>query len=63
MKKYTTIAVSIPVVLLENLDKKAAELNLSRSAYVTSMLSVVTMWDKSANEKKEYLNSIYGKRV
>jgi len=59
MKKTITISFSIPVTLADQLDNLSKEMNISRSAVLTSIISLVLKWNSS--QKKEVLNSIYGR--
>ena len=75
MKTTETVSFSLPVKLLEQVDNKATELNISRSALLTAIISVSMKWVEEASkngvlyfdtdsvqDKKNLLNSLYGKR-
>lgn len=64
MKKNTTISFSIPNTLAENIDKIVEDMHITRSAFLTALISTTLKWANEATpeEKKQLLNSVYGKR-
>lgn len=64
MKKTVTKAYSLPIPVVEHIDKIAKDMNVSASAVVTGMLSLITKWSIEATEQQKtvVLNSLYGKR-
>lgn len=54
LKKYRTIAISMPVNVVDDVDKTAKAMNISRSALLTAFVSVVLNW----KEKGEISDAI-----
>lgn len=57
MKNTVTVSISLPADVAAKLDFIALEMNISRSALCTAILSIVLKWDCF----KETFNSIYGR--
>lgn len=60
-KKTVTISISVPITVDEELQSIATETNVSKSAIATAILSLTFNW-LTAQQKKDILNSMYGKK-
>jgi metal-responsive CopG/Arc/MetJ family transcriptional regulator len=57
MKKTVTISISLPAHIVDKLDLASGSMHVSRSAFMTALLSITLKEDFF----KAILNSIYGK--
>lgn len=64
MKKTVTKAYSLPIPVVDHIETMAKDMNVSASAVVTGMLSLIIKWsaEATAQQKKDVLNSLYGKK-